>query len=109
MTDFQKFDGSLDVEKDKELLGILKEISTLFQQLFGGVSPEEGFKSVWDSDSFRSQKEELEKMASAGTLMNLPYLITNDIVSCWMLRVRQPKKRATISIHWFKRKKNRAM
>lgn len=68
MTDFQKFDGSLDVEKDKELLGILKEISTLFQQLFGGVSPEEGFKSVWDSDSFRSQKEELEKMASAGTL-----------------------------------------
>ena len=68
MTDFQKFDGSLDVEKDKELLGILKEISTLFQQLFGGVSPEEGFKSVWDSDGFRTQKEELEKMASAGTL-----------------------------------------
>ena len=68
MTDFQKFDGSLDVEKDKELLGILKEISALFQEIFGGVSPEEGFKSVWDSDSFRSQKEELEKMASAGTL-----------------------------------------
>ena len=68
MTDFQKFDGSLDVEKDKELLNILKEISTLFQEIFGGASPEEAFKSVWDSDSFRTQKEELEKMAGAGTL-----------------------------------------
>lgn len=70
MTDFSKLDDSLDPEKDKALIALIKDFSDIYQQVFGGgeTSATDSFDSIWDSDSFKAARTELEKMAKAGTL-----------------------------------------
>lgn len=70
MTDFAKLDDSLDPEKDKALIALIKDFSDIYQQVFGGgeTSATDSFDSIWDSDSFKAARTELEKMAKAGTL-----------------------------------------
>ena len=70
MTDFTKFEDSLDPEKDKALIALIKDFSGIYQQIFGGgeTSATESFDAIWDSNSFKAARTELEKMAKAGTL-----------------------------------------
>lgn len=70
MTDFSKLDDSLDPEKDKALIALIKDFSDIYQQVFGGgeTSATDSFDAIWDSNSFKAARTELEKMAKAGTL-----------------------------------------
>lgn len=70
MTDFSKLDDSLDPEKDKALIALIKDFSDIYQQVFGGgeTSATDSFDSIWDSERFKAARTELEKMAKAGTL-----------------------------------------
>lgn len=70
MTDFSKLDDSLDSEKDKALIALIKDFSDIYQQVFGGgeTSATDSFDAIWDSNSFKAARTELEKMAKAGTL-----------------------------------------
>lgn len=70
MTDFSKLDDSLDPEKDKALIALIKDFSDIYQQVFGGgeTSATDSFDAIWDGNSFKAARTELEKMAKAGTL-----------------------------------------
>jgi uncharacterized protein YoxC len=70
MDDVTNFESNLDPEKDKALIALIKDFSDIYQQVFGGgeTSATDSFDSIWDSDSFKTARTELEKMAKAGTL-----------------------------------------
>lgn len=70
MDDVTNFESNLDPEKDKALIALIKDFSDIYQQVFGGgeTSATDSFDSIWDSDSFKAARTELEKMAKAGTL-----------------------------------------
>lgn len=70
MDDVTNFESNLDPEKDKALIALIKDFSDIYQQVFGGgeTSATDSFDSIWDSDSFKTARTELQKMAKAGTL-----------------------------------------
>lgn len=69
ITDFDKFDDSLDLENDKAYIDSLKEISDGYQKLFGGgKSATQSFDDIWNADTFSNARKELESMAQAGSL-----------------------------------------
>lgn len=77
ITDFDKFDDSLDLENDKAYIDSLKEISDGYQNLFGGgKSATQSFDDIWNADTFSKARKELESMAQAGTLS--PATLSNN-------------------------------
>lgn len=68
--ELDKFDNSLDLEKDKSLISQINNIQDAFSGLFGGKasSVTDNFNSVWESDSFKQYRTELEKMALTGEI-----------------------------------------
>ena len=65
-----KFDDSLDLENDSELISSIQKIHDIFIKIFGnkGQDKSQKFDEVWNSESFKGVKKELEEMAKAGTL-----------------------------------------
>ncbi|WP_276854906.1 hypothetical protein [Enterocloster lavalensis] len=69
ITNFDKFDDSLDLENDQSYIDDLKAISDGYQKFFGNKkNPPQSFNEIWNSSSFVNSRKELESMAQAGTL-----------------------------------------
>lgn len=68
--ELDKFDDSLDLEKDESLISQINSIQDAFSGLFGGkaTSVTDNFNSVWESDSFKQYRTELERMALSGEI-----------------------------------------
>lgn len=65
-----KFDDSLDLENDSKLISSIQKINDIYTRIFGnaGQNTTQKFDEVWNSESFKGTKKELEEMAKAGTL-----------------------------------------
>lgn len=65
-----KFDDSLDLENDSKLISSIQKINDIYTRIFGneGQNKSQKFDEVWNSESFKGTKKELEEMAKAGTL-----------------------------------------
>lgn len=75
--EFQQFDDALDIENDSAYINSINQIVDSFNRLFGsgiGQSLTDKFDAIWNADSFKQSRKEIEALASAGK-------ITGDVLS----------------------------